>query len=448
MTTITQVQTAMQTVLTQATEQADATLDYTKRPDVAQFTASTLVQTLVWGWLAHPDATIEQLTQTATRLGVEVSPQAIDQRFTSKTATLLWTVLQAAISQAIAADPVAIPLLQRFTGVHLLDSSTVVLPDALAEVYRGCGGSTTTNTAAALKCGLQIDLLTGVITGLDLVDGRTADQRLAIQHASIPAGTLRLGDLGFFDLRVLAQIAADGGFWLSKLDPQTIIWTEPDTATELLPFLQSLGAITHWEGEVQVGRTQRLPARLLVHRVPQEVADQRRRQIRKAARAKGRTPSALALALADWTLLITNVPPDILTLEEALVLMRVRWQIELIFKLWKNDGLIDEWRSAKPMRILCELYAKLLAMLLQQWALVVGCWRYPDRSLVKAAQAIRDYALELASTRMRTDRVTEVLHNIAATLRCTARMNSRQQAPNTYQWLLAATADDAERIFA
>jgi hypothetical protein len=57
----------MQTLLTTRAEAADAELHYTKRPDLAKFSASTLVQTLVLGWLAHPDATIEQLAQTAAR---------------------------------------------------------------------------------------------------------------------------------------------------------------------------------------------------------------------------------------------------------------------------------------------------------------------------------------------------------------------------------------------
>jgi len=93
----------MQAVLTTTTAAIAATLQYAKRPDRAKFTPSTLVQTLVFGWLAYPDATVEQLAQIAGRLGVDVSPQAIDQRFTDATATLLQQVLTASLQHAYGA---------------------------------------------------------------------------------------------------------------------------------------------------------------------------------------------------------------------------------------------------------------------------------------------------------------------------------------------------------
>jgi hypothetical protein len=444
MTTIPQVSHAMQTVLTTAAETADAKLHYTKRPDRAKFSASTLVQTLVLGWLAHPDATVEQLSQSAARVGVEASPQAIDQRFTLATANLLQHVLSASMQHLITSDGVAIPILQRFTGVRVHDSTTIVLPDALAELWRGCGGSTVEHTSSALKCGVQLDLLTGALSGLDLVDGRASDHRLGVQHAALPKGSLRLADLGFYDLNVLASLSEAEVYWLSKLEPTALISDATHSDCPLLAFVRGLGEIAQWEGEVCVGRGRRLPARLLVMRVPQEVADQRRRRIRKSARDKGQTPSAAALALADWTILLTNIPPDLLSLREALILAKVRWQIELLFKLWKSQGQLDSWRTAKPERILCEVYAKLLALILQHWVLVVSCWVYPDRSLVKAAQVVRDHAVELASSRARSERLAEVLETIHRVLKRSARMNTRLKHPNTYQLLLALTTEPAQ----
>src|SRR5829696_3826300 len=119
MSTIPQVSQAMQQLLTSAADAADAKLHYTKRPDRAKFTAATLTQTLVLGFLAHPDARVEQLAQSAARVGVAVAPQAVDQRFTLATAALLQEILVSSMHTLIATEPVAIPILQRFTGVRV-----------------------------------------------------------------------------------------------------------------------------------------------------------------------------------------------------------------------------------------------------------------------------------------------------------------------------------------
>jgi len=133
---------------------------------------------------------------------------------------------------------------------------------------------------------------------------------------------------------------------------------------------------------------------------------------------------------------VTSVPSTLLSLREALVLLRACWQIELLFKLWTSHGHIDESRSANPWRVLTEVFAKLLAMVVQHWLLLVSCWAFPDRSLLKAAQTLRHYALSIASALADPAFLD---HSLAVVQRCVAagcRLNRRKTAPNTYQLLL------------
>lgn len=148
---------------------------------------------------------------------------------------------------------------------------------------------------------------------------------------------------------------------------------------------------------VTVGARHHLPARLLVVRVPHAVAVERRRKLRAEARQQGRSVSPTAWRLARWTIGLTNVPADLLTVREAQVVARARWQVELLFKLWKQHGLVDEWRTTNPDRILGEVFAKLIGVVLQHWLFVTAWWQYPDRSYVKAAQTIRASAGLLAA---------------------------------------------------
>lgn len=101
-----------------------------------------------------------------------------------------------------------------------------------------------------------------------------------------------------------------------------------------------------------MGKGGHLAARLLARRMRQEIAEQRRRKIRAVAKDKGRAPAKAPLALAEWNVLITNTPATLLSLEEAMVVIRLHWQIELLFRLWKSHGHVAEWRTANPARIL------------------------------------------------------------------------------------------------
>jgi hypothetical protein len=192
---LSRVAKGMQGVLTKSADIIGRETGFIKR--LRKLSGSGFVQTLVFGWLSNPDSTVEELCQTAATLGIDISPQGLNKRFTSEASDCLQKVLESAVSQVISDDPVTIPLLQRFNGVNIQDSSTVVLPDALAVIWTGCGGSTPTNTSSSLKLHLRLDLNTGQLAGPYLHSGRLHDMNPQIQWETLPAGALRIGDLGY-----------------------------------------------------------------------------------------------------------------------------------------------------------------------------------------------------------------------------------------------------------
>jgi CRISPR/Cas system-associated endoribonuclease Cas2 len=436
MTNVAQVATAMQTLLTTTANTLARSTGFTQRR--SSLTGAGFAQALVFGWLSHAEATLEELSQSAATCGCPVSPQAIDQRFTSAAATFLHDLLGHAVQTVVTTDPVAVPLLQRFAGVYLLDSSTVVLPAALATFWPGCGGSASERSAAALKVQVCLDLATGRLAGPYLQAGRANDGMAPTQTLPLPPQALRLADLGYFNLDVLRDLDTREVYWLSRLEARSVVFDQQGKRWALVQLLQAQPG-ARVELSVQVGSVTRVAARLLAIRVPQEVADERRRKLRVAAQRKQKAPSAASLALADWTVFITNAPREVLSLDEALALGRARWQIELLFKLWKSHGQIDVSRSQKPWRVLCEVYAKLLAMVVQHWLLLISCWRYPDRSVRKAAQTVRRHALHLAANAQCATRLAAVISTIQRCLTTGCRINKRKARPHTYQLLLSVT---------
>lgn len=303
----------------------------------------------------------------------------------------------------------------------------------MAQTWPGVGNRC--GPTAALKLQVELDFSSGQLKGPVVQSGRTQDQLSPFQQEALPAGALHLADLGYFNLERLAQDSQRGVYWITRLKAGIAVYTPTGERLDLLRWLRAQTE-EQLDVTVMVGAQQRLTCRLLAVRVPQAVADQRRRRLREYARKKQVPLPAETLALADWTLVITNVPREMLSLQEALILLGVRWQGELLFKLWKSHAKVDEWRSHNPWRILCEVYAKLIGVLILHWTCLTSLWEYPNRSLFKAAQAVQKYAIALALALPKRQALVSVLTALQSCLVTTCRVNRRKKHPSTYQLLL------------
>lgn len=431
MSTVTQLEVALQTISRQADELARST-GFVQRVQPGKLTGKSFVITQALGLQVPGGGSLSDLAYFATHAGAHITAQALDQRFTEKTARFLQEVLNVAFTQVVAADPVALPLLQRFSEVIVEDSSTFALPDALQAEWKGCGG-TTAGTLSAFKIQVRWDLLTGRFTGLALHDGKTPDSRSPFKGQRRRPCSVRDADLGYFDTAVFAQEEDAAEYYLSRYKPGNLkVYDEAGREIDLVAFLQEHASQGGFDGYVQVGASRRLRTRLIALPVPEAVAIKRQAAYRRKAQKHSRPVNARLLDLTQWTILLTNLPPELLSIAEALVLLRLRWQIELLFKLWKQDGQADTSRSLQPWHMLCDVYAKLLGALITHWLLIVGCWQIPSRSMVKAAKAIRSQVVLLAKALGGSLDLHWVLQQIVADLPM-CRMSARRTHPHTYQ---------------
>lgn len=401
------------------------------------FSGSTLLQTFLFGWLENPDATLTQLTTMAARLGVPVSPQALDQRFTSAFITFLDRLLDQLQPEIVAAPPVAIPLLRQFSAVYLLDTTQLALPDRWAERWPGTGGSAGSGQAA-LKLSTLVDLLTGRLLGPLRHPGRVHDQTAAQDHPPVPTGTLRISDRGYFDLERLKQLDRLGSFWILRPKIGTLLSLPTETlmiGRPLADWLDEQPADT-FDLPILLGGKQRVPARLIAVRAPAAVRKQRLKRLKEKARKQGRSVSASQHALAGWNLWVTNLPVQRADGAAVAVLAQSRWQIEWLFRFWKQHLGINRSRSAKPVRILAECYVKLLGALVMHWLLIASCWQEPERSLVKAYRQLRTDLAELGRRLNRHYGVLAHLQRMTGAVGRHCTVTKRRTHPNTAQLLL------------
>jgi hypothetical protein len=245
---------------------------------------------------------------------------------------------------------------------------------------------------------------------------------------------LRISDLGYFNVLVFAAMAAAGEYFLSRLQFGTNVSLGAGTAVDLLPWLAKQRGF--WiDQPIELGQAQRLGCRLIAWRLPAEQANRRRRKLRQdMLRKHGQEPSAERLVWCDWTILVTNVPVDLLTPQEAAVLYRARWQVELLFKRWKSQGLVAELNGSSVVRQMVRVWSRLLAVLVQHWLVIPLIWGDPSKSLGKAYEAVRDFAGRLATAMRRGMGLAAVLADLGKTLEKTCRRTLRAQ-PGTYELL-------------
>jgi hypothetical protein len=397
------------------------------------FTGRSLARTFVLGFLQHPDASAEDLAQLAAQCGAAVTPQAIDQRQTPALVAFLKRLFQDATRLVVGSDRALAPLLERFPRVIVLDSTTLTLPDSERDTYAGCGGSHG-GGAAAVKLQTELDLRSGAVAHVAIEPGRSPDGATPRQHARQGAGALRLTDLGYFDVAVFAALALAQEFFLSRWQYGTHVWEPGGGRLDLRAWLGR--QVGPWiDRPILLGESQRLACRLIAWRLPAEQANRRRQKLRRDYRDKyGHEPSAERLAWCDWTVLVTNVPADRLTPPEAAVLYRARWQVELLFKRWKSQGLVAALGGGTPVRQMVRVWSRLLAAVVQHWLVVAGVWGDPTKSLSKACEAVRDFASRLAASLDRGPAVERVIADLCHVLAKTCRRNPRSK-PGTFELL-------------
>lgn len=420
----------LQTLLTDEAEDAAHTTGWVRR--CRQFRGATLVQTLVLGWLHDPHAPVDGLVEAAGELGVDVSSQALDKRFTAAGTHCLARVLTQALHRVVAAQPLAVELLSRFDGVYLYDATSLALPRSLVEQFPGGGQDSAGQRPAALKCQVELELSSGTLD-FQVEPARQSDVRSELVRRPLPAGALRLADRGYLDLARLADDTAAGVYWISRLQGHMIV-AGADRRGTLAAWLVACAAESV-DAEVEVGGADRLRCRLLARRVPPAIARRRRDKLHQRARKQGRKVSAGREALCDWNVCITNLPAALLTGAEARVLLRSRWQVELLFKLWKSHGGLSFSHGQRAARVLCEIYAKLIGMVVQHWLLLASAGSLLAWSWTKAARRVRRVALALGQALSGLESLVAVLERLGRRIRRRCRPQKRRRHPTTYRML-------------
>jgi hypothetical protein len=316
----------LQTLLTDRANELGRSSKFIERE--RKLTGSGFINTLLFGWLQNPEISVEGLVRGAVNHDIKISAQGLDKRFTEKAADFVKSVLEEGLKETIQAkESVNIEILKRFKNVYVADGSVITLPDELHEQWRGTGGAEG-SSRSAIKLDVCLELKTGGLQ-CGLAQGKTSDNRNPLANAEYEAGSLRIQDLGYFNLERMKKQTERGEYWISRYQTGTVIYDEQGELIDLsnrLPNLKKAG-ITQYECQVELGVKTRLGARLLFIALPEEAAARGRAKMKENASNNGKTATQASLALCDWKLLIVNAPRELLSLKDCVLLYSARWLV-------------------------------------------------------------------------------------------------------------------------
>jgi hypothetical protein len=295
--------------------------------------------------------------------GGSISKQSLSERFNPFAVKFLervvWLLLQKKLGSIVAPAGV-----WELSAVTIADSTCIMLPDCMRELFPGFGAK---GSWAGLKIFYEYDLRQGIVRNLNIYPASENDYQsgeMILQQ--LHPKELVMRDLGFYKLDFFARIAQGGAYFLSRYKTGTNLY--PDVQGKepinLQRLIKKIPAGQSKELLVYAGNKQRLPCRLIIDKFDSTTAAERRRKLRKGKKGKGKNLSRKRLELCSCNCYLVNLPQDSFPLTDIQKIYSIRWQIEIMFKIWKSVFNIDKIKAVDPNRILCFIYGKLIAILL------------------------------------------------------------------------------------
>lgn len=417
--------------------QLDGLVKFVKRK--SKLSAQAFVMALVVGCLSDPAISLERLCRLLKERGIKMSSQGLHQRFTPEATALMEGLWQESLKQFKTEKCQVIDLLKPFSTVSMVDSSYLPLPGNLKDLYPGYGG---TGSLAGVKVQVLLDYVQGQVSQGRITTGCENDQSYEDHLSALKKEGLYLQDLGYFKLQTFRRIRDAGAYFVSRYLNPTNLRDENNEPLNLQQSLQKAGSLfTKW---VWLGEKNPIFVRLIAWRLPEEAVQERIRKLKRSGAKKGRTPTQETLALAQWSIYVTNILESTLNDEQVHLVYALRWQIELFFKLCKSQAGIDIISGKKSDRVLCEIYAKLICVVTLLYLCFPMRWQdNQELSFYKAYQLWRLSATDFMRALKSPYRLMTFLKTFFMDLKAFALKDKhRKKRRLAYQTLMNASAQE------
>ena len=299
-----------------------------------------------------------------------IKKQSIDERFNDRAVEFVKMAIGRALNEKLETES-NISFLENFTAVKIQDSTSFQLPKHLRTHYGGCGGAA---SGALARVQFEYDIKSSNIATLELTSGSYQDTSFAKDNVeNVGKGELVIRDLGYVSGDFLKNVAEREAYFLNRLRAKQTVFVKNESGEfsplDFASLLKYMDDTLTKSKELEIFLdidNEYVGMRMVAERMPDEIYEQRIRKAGKEAKKKKRNLSDEYKLRCHFNLFITNVDAGVLKTRDVNYLYSLRWQVELIFKSWKSTFCIHQVREMKKERFECQLYSKLL--------LIVVCW--------------------------------------------------------------------------
>lgn len=211
----------------------------------------------------------------------------------------------------------------------------------------------------------------------------------SLTHFPVQAGEHLLADRGYSNYASVQHVAAHGAVVTVRLNPQAVclvdVAQKPFALRQKLRSLKKTNQAGCWPVAL-TGAAGQTPVvgRLCVLRKSQAAITKARATAIRSANRNGHELQPATLLYAEYVMVFTTAPPS-LTAQQILEIYRLRWQIELVFKRFKQLAQLGHLPKEDEESSKAWLYGKLLVALLTE-------------RLIQRAESFSPWGYDMATT--------------------------------------------------
>jgi len=313
-----------------------------------------LVWTLALGFTAGAKKTLASLRRAFEKnTGLSIAASSWRERFTPDLVVLMRACALQALSRLAEKYSGSIAEnLRGFREVLALDATVLRLAKGLADKFPA---SRTNHTEAAAKLHMMINVVDTTPRRLKICPESQSDQAAWRRLGGWIKDCLLMFDLGYYDFNLFRRIERQGGFFLTRLkvnaNPLIVAVNDHGPGARRNLVGQTLQeALVGLQRKI-ISVTARFTVKIHVYRGVQQTHMCDWRVIAVRNDETGR-----------YHLYATNVPNDQLQDGEVSEMYRLRWQVEIFFKMMKTHGRIHHLGCKNNAAVEALIWGAILAV--------------------------------------------------------------------------------------